>query len=1653
MQPLSPIDVRLSFKLSSAFLIALGAFPAYSQTIDGGSTVTVPGSQSSPWNLGTNSLTVGNTGTGTLQIGAAGVVSNGSGFVGRQVGSTGHVTVSGAGAQWTNSSGLSVGYAGTGTLGISNGGVVGSTTNTYVGVVAGGTGSVTVSGLGSRLNSSGFMRVGQTGNGTLQISDSAVVTNGQAFVGYDSSSVGLVTVSGTGTQWNSSADLTVGFSGNGRVNVSNGGAVASTLGTIGAGANSTGAVTVDGAGSSWTNSGVLTVGNSGSGALTISNNATVSAASARAGVAAGSQGVINIGAAALSAAAAPGTLTLTGPSPNLTLGATGGLVFNHTDTSGYVFVPGITGAGKVSTYSGTTILTANNNYTGGTTIAGGTLQLGNGGTSGAIVGNVSNNGALTFNRSDGVTFAGLVSGSGVVNQNGTGATILTANNTYTGGTTILAGTLQLGNGGATGAIVGNVANNGALVFDRSNTLTLDGQISGSGSVSQIGAGTTVLTGNSTYAGGTTISAGTLQLGSGGASGAILGNVTNNGALAFNRSDTVAFPGLISGSGVVNQIGAGTTILAADNTYTGGTAISAGTLQLGNGGTTGAILGNVANNGALAFNRSDTVTFAGQISGGGVVNQIGTGTTTLTADNTYTGGTTISAGTLQLGNGGTTGAILGNVANNGALTFNRSDVLTFAGQISGSGVVNQIGAGATILTADNTYTGGTAISAGALQLGNGGTSGSILGDVANDGLLAFNRSDTMTLAGQISGSGAVNQIGTGTTVLTGNNNYTGGTAIEAGTLQLGNGAAAGAIVGNVANNGTLAFNRSDAQTFPGLISGSGTVSQIGAGTTILTADNTYTGGTTISAGTLQLGNGGTSGAILGDVANNGALSFNRSDIQTFPGLISGGGVVNQIGAGTTILTADNTYTGGTAISAGTLQLGNGGTSGAILGDVANNGALSFNRSDIQTFPGLISGSGVVNQIGAGTTILTADNTYTGGTAISAGTLQLGNGGTTGAILGDVANNGALTFNRSDVQTFAGQISGSGVVNQIGAGTTILAADNTYTGATTISAGTLQLGNGGASGGILGNVANNGALTFNRSDTVTFAGLISGNGTVNQNGSGATILTAQNTYGGPTNINSGVLRAGGVSTLSPNSAVNVAAAGTLDLNGYSQATAGATNAGLIDMGAGTAPGTTLTTPNYVGQGGRIAMNTLLGGDDSPSDRLVINGGAASGSSSLIVANAGGAGALTTGNGILLVDAVNGGTTAASAFSLGNAGGYVAAGPYAYTLQRSSVDGSGLQNWYLRSTVDCAAAPSNPACKQPEPPVPPNPPVPPVPPNPPTPVPPAPPNYRPEVSTAVATPELALRYGATFLDSLHERIGEARYALPSTPAGSNSLAWGRVIGVTGERNGSNSGILGSRGPDYDYKIYGLQSGVDLYRRANANGSMDHAGAYVAFGRATADVDHLDGRSAGQAAMNGVTLGGYWTHIGKEGWYVDAVIQGTRYDVDNGRSPAGYNLDTRGFGFATSLESGYPFRLNDEWVIEPQAQLVFQKVNLNDADDGAAKIRFNDVDSLRGRVGVRLARTVELDPGPEGKRVATTWLRASLVNEFLTNPTTEFSSQNGYVPFRADMKGMSVQLNLGADVGVKRNVSVYGSVGSEISLRGDGQSFNGKLGVKIAF
>src|SRR5206468_1198347 len=158
-----------------------------------------------------------------------------------------------------------------------------------------------------------------------------------------------------------------------------------------------------------------------------------------------------------------------------------------------------------------------------------------------------------------------------------------------------------------------------------------------------------------------------------------------------------------------------------------------------------------------------------------------------------------------------------------------------------------------------------------------------------------------------------------------------------------------------------------------------------GTTFLLANNTFTGTTTISAGTLQLGNGGNTGSPgIGDVLNNSLLAVNRTDAVTLRGAISGAGQFLQLGSGTAILPANNTYTGTTTISAGTLQLGNGGASGSSgSGDVTDNSVLAVNRNNTRTLLGTISGTGQFVQLGTGTTILTANNTYTGTTTISAG----------------------------------------------------------------------------------------------------------------------------------------------------------------------------------------------------------------------------------------------------------------------------------------------------------------------------------------------------------------------------------------------------------------------------------------------------------------------------------------------------------------------------------------------------------------------------------------------------------------------------------------------------------------------------------------------
>ncbi|MFL9498911.1 autotransporter-associated beta strand repeat-containing protein [Rhodopseudomonas palustris] len=672
----------------------------------------------------------------------------------------------------------------------------------------------------------------------------------------------------------------------------------------------------------------------------------------------------------------------------------------------------------------------------------------------------------------------------------------------------------------------------------------------------------------------------------------VGSIDSNYDTASNWSGPAAVPDG-GATAVFTNNGAPTTVTLFATKSPAGFTFDAGaptrTIQLGSGGQLNIGNGGIVNNSGQQQNFT--------IGSGAQIDFVGTGTA---GNATYTvqsggdlyfsqgsNGPTVTAfnngrivlrtnsGHVEMGGLVGTGRVIGETAGSatvqtftvGAEGFSQ----TYDGTIEdGSAKIALVktGVGTWTLGGDNTYTGGTTIAGGTLRIGNGGNTGSIVGDVVNNATLAFSRSDSTSFGGVVSGTGGLRQEGPGTLTLTGTNTYTGGTSITSGTLQIGDGGTAGSIVGAVSNNGTLAFNRSDSIGFGQVISGSGNLVKQGAGTLTLTADNTYTGGTTISAGTLQVGNGGTAGSIVGDVTNNATLVFDRSDATTFAGVISGSGALIKQGAGTLNLTGINTYSGGTTISGGTLLI----TGGTIAGDVVNNGALAFDATS-PLVAGVISGTGSVTIQGGSSVAMTGANTYTGGTIITASsTLQIGGGGSTGSIVGNVVNDGQLTFFRSSATTLAGAISGTGQVANMTTGGLTLTGENTYTGSTVNWYSTLQIGNGGTSGSLVGNIENYNLQTvvFNRSDASSYGGVISGGGQLIKRGTGNLSLTGVSTFNGRTTVEAGTLSVNGSIAASSLTTVNAGAA--LGGNG----TVGST---LINGGA-LAPGNSIGTLNVSG-----------------------------------------------------------------------------------------------------------------------------------------------------------------------------------------------------------------------------------------------------------------------------------------------------------------------------------------------------------------------------------------------------------------------------------------------------------------------------------------
>lgn len=325
--------------------------------------------------------------------------------------------------------------------------------------------------------------------------------------------------------------------------------------------------------------------------------------------------------------------------------------------------------------------------------------------------------------------------------------------------------------------------------------------------------------------------------------------------------------------------------------------------------------------------------------------------------------------------------------------------------------------------------------------------------------------------------------------------------------------------NYASATVLQFGlaNNDSMPDPSILFGSRPLIKYGSGTLAITGDATFTGGSTVNGGTMLIGNGGTTGSVQGNVAfcsnagdplcdasSNKVLAFNRSNDLTFAGTISGPGQLLQQGGGTLILTANNSYSGGTTISSGILQLGNGGTSGSVSGNIVNNSALSFNRSDAFTLSGVISGSGAVQQAGSGTTTLSAVNTYGGRTFVTAGTLTFSGVGTLGAaagatvvstggtldlagttqtqaavnLAGGLIKNGNLNAPISSIGGSLNGIGGSASLTTLG-GITSLFGINAYSGATNVNGGVLDV---------------EGSITGTSSVTVNAGGALTGAGTV-------------------------------------------------------------------------------------------------------------------------------------------------------------------------------------------------------------------------------------------------------------------------------------------------------------------------------------------------------------------------------------------------------------------------------------------------------------------------------------------------------------------------------------------------------------------------------
>ena len=791
-----------------------------------------------------------------------------------------------------------------------------------------------------------------------------------------------------------------------------------------------------------------------------------------------------------------------------------------------------------------------------------------------------------------LTVGGIVSGSNPVTKQGAGVVILAGNNTYTGGTTINSGTLQIGSGGSAGSIgsTAGVANGGALFYNRSDAALNEGYvISGSGSVTMVGTGAVTLSGTNTYSGATAVSTGELDITNraGTGSGTIyVGNTVGITATlgiqggTFNLGANALYVGLgASAIGVVNQTGGAVSFTSGGALLVGNGAIgtydlSGGTLTSFASSTRGVMLG-VNPNANATFNLSGSGTLslpAAELA----VGRDDAGSTGCTVTYNQTGGTA-TVGFLSIGGqSGSTGTTATFNLTNGTFTASNFQHLVAAGS---STATLYLGGGAQVtLPAFPTPAGSANITFdftnGYLAPFAASTSYMPAGTFANAYLTTngvnFNVASgnnitvAQVLQDAVSG-GTLTKSGNGVLSLSGANTYSGATTISAGELKFstagsaataitvtGAGATCGVLVDNTGdqwvNNGNLTLNTSGVLHID---YGSTTPS---TGTAPMQVNNLYPG--------------------AGLTCQIDGLQANFSSGQSYP-LITWTGSGPADATAFTTLILPHHIAGNLSVTGGTLYLNVTGSSSAAepLSWSAGNGV--WNTTTVNWVDAALAPQSYTDPVDAvvfdDASGVTGSPTITLNSVLSPASVTMAstNHDYTISGAGGIAGTGPLTLDAANTRTLT------------------LTTANTYTGNTTINGGTLQLGNGVTQGSVAGNLIDNAALVVTNNAAQTVANALSGTGTLIVQGPGALTLSTDNSsFTGTAVVNAGTLFLNNANALAGATGITLAGGTTLtpNLSGI------AISAPITNGAAGTT--TTITAPSVAGSGATPVPFTLSG-----------------------------------------------------------------------------------------------------------------------------------------------------------------------------------------------------------------------------------------------------------------------------------------------------------------------------------------------------------------------------------------------------------------------------------------------------------------------------